>query len=93
MTDTKLEKTRFDARLTVEQKHKFELASSIAGFKNLSEYVITTVTRISDEIIEKSEKIIASKRDSEIFFDAITNPKPPGKRLKEAFKKYEKFNE
>lgn len=32
--------------------------------------------------------VIASKRDSKIFFKALTNPKKPSENLKKALKEY-----
>jgi uncharacterized protein (DUF1778 family) len=43
------------------------------------------------EIIQEKEQIIASERDSQIFFDAITNPKKPSKTLKNALEDYNAF--
>lgn len=43
------------------------------------------------EIIADKEQIIASEADSEIFFEAITNPKKPSKNLKKAFDDYSVF--
>ena len=43
------------------------------------------------EIIKEKEKIIASEKDSEVFFDAITNPKKPNKALTDALKDYNAF--
>ena len=37
------------------------------------------------------EQIIVSERDSQIFFDAITNPQKPSERLKDALKDYNTF--
>ena len=37
------------------------------------------------------EQIIASEKDSQFFFDAITNPKKPSKTLKNAFEDYNAF--
>lgn len=35
--------------------------------------------------------IIASKKDAEIFFNTIFNPREPNKKLKKAFKEYSKI--
>jgi uncharacterized protein (DUF1778 family) len=43
------------------------------------------------EIVQEKEQILASERDSQIFFDAITNPKKPSKTLKNAFEDYNAF--
>ena len=42
------------------------------------------------EIIAEHELIIASKRDSEVFFNAILNPEPPNAKLKAAAEKFKK---
>jgi len=38
--------------------------------------------------INERDRIIASERDSQIFFDAITSPKQPSESLKNALKDY-----
>ncbi|MEA3496643.1 MAG: DUF1778 domain-containing protein [Bacteroidota bacterium] len=74
-------KARFDTRLSKEQKDFFERAAILGGYRNLTDFVISTVQKKAKEIIQERERIIASKRDSEIFFDAITNPDKPNKEL------------
>ncbi|MGB3454712.1 MAG: hypothetical protein WBA59_12890 [Moheibacter sp.] len=37
------------------------------------------------------EQIIASEKDAQIFFDAITKPKKPSKTLKNALEDYNDF--
>ncbi len=38
----------------------------------------------------KTAQILASKRDQEIFFDALMNPPKPNEALKKAMKQYKK---
>jgi len=85
---TSTEKARFDTRLTVEEKKLFERAASIAGFRTLTDFVLRTVRMKATEIIKEHEIIIASKRDSELFFNTLMNPEPPNDNLKNAAKKY-----
>ena len=85
------EQARFDARLPKEQKQFFERAAYLGGYRNLTEFVILAVQEKAKEIIEEKELIIASKRDSEIFFEAITNPKKPSETLKKALDDYNAF--
>ena len=47
-----------------------------------------TVQERAKQIIEENEKIIASKRDAEIFVDAIMNPENPNKDLLAAAERY-----
>lgn len=85
------EQARFDARLPKEQKQFFEKAAQLGGFRSLTDFIILTVQEKAKEIIQEKERIIASERDSEIFFDAITNPKKPSKTLENALEDYHVF--
>lgn len=85
------EQTRFDARLSKAQKEFFEKAAVLGGFRNLTDFVMSTVEAKAREIIKEKEQIIASEKDSEIFFDAITNPNKPNKALKDALMDYTAF--
>ncbi|WP_028522530.1 type II toxin-antitoxin system TacA family antitoxin [Runella limosa] len=91
MNTTTKEQARFDARLSKEQKHFFEKAAYLGGFRSLTDFVILTVQEKAKEIIKEKEQIIASEKDSQLFFDAITNPKPPSKTLKSAYEDYNTF--
>lgn len=81
-------KARFDTRLTKEQKDFFERAAILGGYRSLTDFVILTVQKKAKEIIEERERIIASNRDSEIFFNAIVNPDKPNKELLKAAKEF-----
>lgn len=75
---------RFDTRLPKEQKAFFERAARLGGYRNLTDFVVITVQEKAKEIISESERIIASKKDSEKFFDAISNPNSPNESLTKA---------
>ncbi|MBN2681285.1 MAG: DUF1778 domain-containing protein [Bacteroidales bacterium] len=85
------EQARFDARLPKEQKQFFEKAAFLGGYRNLTDFVIKAAQEKAREIIREKEKVIASERDSEIFFDAITNPIKPSENLKKALDDYNAF--
>lgn len=85
------EQARFDARLPKEQKQFFEKAAYLGGYRNLTDFIFRTAQEKAKEIIKEKEQIIASERDSQIFFDAITNSKAPSKTLKKAFDDYNEF--
>lgn len=82
---------RFDARLPKEQKEFFEKAAYLGGYRNLTDFIVKVAQEKAKEIIKENEKIIASERDSQIFFDAITNPQKPSETLKSALKDYNSF--
>ena len=83
-----METTRFDARLTKEQKEFFEYASKLGGFRSLTEFVLKAAQSKAKEIVEEHNKIIASKKDQEIFFNFVFEGIAPNKELKSALKEY-----
>lgn len=85
------EQARFDTRLPKEQKQFFEKAAYLGGYRNLTDFIVQTVQEKAKEIIKEKEQIIASERDSQIFFEAITDPKEPSKALKNALDDYNAF--
>ena len=84
----KQEKARFDTRLPKEQKLYFERAARIAGFRSLTDFIVLAAQEKAKKIILEKERIIASKRDSEIFFEAITNSPKANKDLINAASEY-----
>jgi len=82
---------RFNARLSKELKMLFEKAAFLGGYRSLTDFIVLTVQEKAKEIISEREQVLASKKDSEIFFDAIVNPPQANKDLNEAVKAYEKF--
>ena len=91
MNTTVVEHARFDARLPKEQKEFFEKAAVLGGYRNLTDFVVRVVQEKAKEIVKEKEQIIASEKDSEIFFNAITNPKKPSETLKSALDDYNSF--
>jgi len=88
---TAVEQARFDTRLPKEQKELFEKAAYLGGYRNLTDFIVRVVQEKAKEIIQEKEQIIASKRDSQVFFDAITNPQSPSETLKNALADYDSF--
>lgn len=85
------DKARFDTRLPLEQKQLFERAAILGGYRNLTDFVVVTVQSKAKEIIEEREKIIASQKDKEIFFDSLLNPPKPNNDLLSAKEEYDKL--
>lgn len=89
--DSKEEKARFDTRLPKEQKLFFEKAARLGGYRSLTDFVIGATQEKAKEIIAEKEQVLASERDSEIFFKAITQSPKPNEKLTEAAKAYRDF--
>jgi len=86
--DIKHEKARFDTRLPKEQKVFFERAARLGGYRNLTDFVILAVQEKAKKIILEREQIIASQKDSEIFFNAIINSPKANNNLTNAANEY-----
>lgn len=86
--EIKQNKARFDTRLSLEQKVFFERAARIGGYRSLTDFVVLTVQEKAKEIISEKEQILASERDRELFFNAITNSPKANKNLINAANEY-----
>jgi len=90
-TNLKNEKARFDTRLPKEQKAFFERAARLGGYRSLTDFIILAAQEKAKKIILEQEQIIASQKDSEIFFNAIINSPKANSNLKKAAKEYKKL--
>lgn len=82
--------TRFDARISKEQKEYLEYASKLGGFRSLTEFIIQSAQARANEIIDEHNQILASKKDQELFFKALLNPENPNQELKAALLDFNK---
>ena len=79
---------RFDTRLSKDQKVFFERAARLGGFRNFTDFVVLAIQEKAKAIIAEKEQVIASEKDSEIFFEAVLNPQKPNKALVKAAKEF-----
>lgn len=82
------EMTRFDVRLSVEQKEFFEYASKIGGYRSLNEFVLHAAQAMAEEIEEKHGNILFSQRDRDAFFNVVFKGTEPTQELKSALNAY-----
>jgi len=81
--------TRFDGRIPEEQKNLFLKAAMITG-KTTSDFVFQAAVEKAILVLQEKEKILASERDKELFFDALMNPPKPNEALRKAVAKVKK---
>lgn len=53
--------------------------------------VVSSVQEAAGRTVRKQEVLTLSARDREVFVNALLKPKPPGKRLRNAAKRYKKL--
>jgi uncharacterized protein (DUF1778 family) len=80
-----------DEKLSDEQKEFFRYAASLGGFANLGDFLIFSALEKALQIINTHNSFLASNKDREVFFDALTNPAMPNKTLYDASKVYQNY--
>ncbi len=82
--------SRFDTRLPKAQKQFFEKAASLGGFRNLTDFILSAAQEKAKEIVAENEQITLSRRDAEIFYQAVTRQLSQSSVLMEAAEEYKK---
>ena len=65
-----LKNARLEARISQDQKAKFQYAADLSG-RNLTEFVVNSVQEIADRTIREHEGMRLSRKDSEDFVAAL----------------------
>lgn len=84
---------RLELRLTKIQKEVISKASSVSGFKNVSDYILHIAITDSKNVIREQQIFELSERDRISFMETLENPPKPGKNLKKAMANYLSFKE
>jgi len=74
---------RMNLRVRPEQKATLMRAAALQH-RDLTDFVLQPALREAKAVIEESERIILSKRDSLLVLNLIENPPPPNARLSAA---------
>lgn len=83
---------RLELRLTKLQKDFISAASSVSGFKNVSDYILHIAINDSKNVIREQQLFELSERDRVSFMETLENPPEPGKNLKKAMANYLSFS-
>lgn len=79
---------RIEIRISSHDKRIFQKAQKLSGDKSFSSFIVRIVKKQAEEILAKNDRIIASERDREKFFDAVFGDSKPNENLIKAAKKY-----
>lgn len=88
MKTAEIGQTRFELRLSREDRTFFEKASKISGYATLASFIKSAVMERAKKIISEKEQILSSETDKEIFFNAVLSNIEPSRKLKMAANKY-----
>ncbi len=76
---------RLEARITAEQKARFERAAQLQG-RTLTDFVLGALEDAANKVIRDHEVLTLSARDSLAFAQAILDPPEPTPALLEAMR-------
>jgi uncharacterized protein (DUF1778 family) len=79
---------RLEARVSQENKQLFAQAATLSGL-SLTDFVVSTLRRAANELIERGRVLRLSTRDCKVFVDALINPPGPSENLQAAASRYE----
>lgn len=88
MSTVNFKQSRFELRLSAEDRDIFEKAAQLSGYKTLANFLTSIAREKSEKIIQEKQQILASKLDKETFFDAIISGGKPNDKLKSAAKTF-----
>ena len=78
---------RLETRITPAQKSLIERAAALQG-RTVTDFVLTSVQEAARKAIDEHQRLDLSIRDSEVFIDALVNPKPVNDRLRDTVRRY-----
>ena len=79
---------RFEARITEEQKALFLQAAALGGHHTLSDFIITSAQERAKALVQEYEILQLSRKDRDVFVDALLNPPAPNETLRQAANRY-----
>lgn len=79
---------RIELRISSKDKRIFKRAQKLSGDKSFSSFIVRVVKEQAEEIVAKNDRIIATEKDRQVFFDAVFGNNKPNQNLVEAAKRY-----
>lgn len=79
---------RIEIRISAHDKRIFQKAQKLSGDKTFSSFITRIVKEQAQQIVADNDRIIASERDREIFFNTVFGDSKPNENLVAAAKKY-----
>jgi uncharacterized protein (DUF1778 family) len=87
MPNTTHKTTRFEVRVSAEEKKTVEYAATLEG-TTVSAYMRSRVLQAARQEIGSQENMILSNQDRDIFLNALENPPALQGKLKSAFSEF-----
>lgn len=85
-----MKEDRVEFRTSHQEREQFEVAASFLGM-NLSSFLRMAALERSVEVLKKTQMMVLSNNDRDIFMSALEKPLKPNKNLKKALSEYKKL--
>ena len=79
---TQLSDERISMRTNLDTKRFLEAAAIMSGYNNLSGFILTTVYKEAQRIINDSQDRVLSDRDRDLVLNLLNSPPEPNVKLK-----------
>lgn len=79
---------RIELRVSSTDKKIFQRAQKLSGDKSFSSFILRIVKKEAEDIVAKNDRILATEKDREVFFEAVFGDNQPNNNLIEAAKRY-----
>ena len=79
---------RIELRVSSTDKRIFKRAQKLSGDKSFSSFIVRVVKQQAEEIVAKNDRILATEKDRQVFFDVVFGKSKPNQNLVEAAKRY-----
>ncbi|MGA3024369.1 MAG: DUF1778 domain-containing protein [Bryobacteraceae bacterium] len=88
-THPRVKPARLEARITDDQKALFQHAADLTG-RSLTDFVLSSAQEVAARTIREREVLTLSGLDRQAFLDALLNPPPPSRRLRQAASRFKR---
>ena len=79
---------RIEIRVSATEKRIFRRAQKLSGDKSFSSFIVRIVKKQAEAIVAENDKIIATEKDRQIFFDAVFSSSKPNSNLVAAAQRF-----
>lgn len=79
---------RIELRVSAADKRIFKRAQELSGDKSFSSFIVRIIKKEAEEIVAKNDRVLATEKDRQIFFDAVFSQTKPNQNLAEAAERY-----
>ena len=84
-----IRKARLEIRLNPQAKEKIEQAAVISH-QSLTDFVVSSLFRVSEEALERQRVIHLSNRDRDLFLKALEADARPNRALRKAAERFKR---